>query len=285
MHFNPRIALGAVGTVIVLALIVARCTYVPKTVMLPTGPQTLTGTLLQSELSLKHRGTHVLLQGDNKRVYVESTVVNLRPFEQLEVTLKGTFVANTNPSDPPVLVVTDAKPIEPPAADAAIPSLGLTVRSPLAWSPRLFDDGVRFTMTGTTTVVLTIAKSSLSSLPPGTAMQVGGASAVRVHDTSGSDVVYVRSGRQILTFTFTPPATKAADAEKLFVFLLRTVTFNGVSSSRGTGSGGVTTYSGSTTSLGGTPCGGPAGILCPSGSFCMVTDNVSDIGVCVKLQH
>jgi hypothetical protein len=44
-----------------------------------------------------------------------------------------------------------------------------------------------------------------------------------------------------------------------------------------TGSGTVTGASGSGSLM---ACGGPAGILCPAGSYCAVTDRVNDIGVC-----
>ncbi len=256
---------------------------------LPQGTQTLTGTLIPAELSLTRRGTHVLkVQGEDV-AYVESAAVNLRLFELTTVGVTGTFQRNTDPADLPVLVATSIRTVEIPAATVQLPSIGLTLRVPSDWTATQYDDGVSFTLTGSAAPILRILKSSLTRLPQGAPMFVAGYDAVRIDDGGGDQTVHLHTGRSVLTFTWTPGGDESLDPA--FAQMLRTAVVRAASSSQRTLSGSTTSIR-SATSVGSAgskasavraqPCGGPAGILCPSGSFCAVTEP-DGVGTCQPL--
>jgi len=254
---------------------------------LPEGVQTLTGTLIPAELSLKRRGTHLLDVNGRNVAFVESTTVNLRSFELTTVGVTGSFERNTDPADLPVFIATSVRPVEIPAHSVDVPSVGLTVRVPMEWNMKTFDDGVSFSLTGATTPFLRIMKTSLTRLPSeGRPILVGGYDAVRVDGKDGQ-AVFVQSGRVILSFTWT---SRDDSQDAAFAQLLRTavVRGNGSSSSATTMTGGIfvlpsTSSAGSAASLSGPrPCGGPAGVLCPAGTYCNVTET-DGVGTCVSL--
>ena len=96
-------------SIIVAALLLSSCRNQPDPVELPQGTQELTGILQRVELSLVRRGTHVLVQNGEETTYVESKVVQLRKYEREEVTLRGRFEQNTDPSFLPVFMVRSVK--------------------------------------------------------------------------------------------------------------------------------------------------------------------------------
>ncbi len=268
-----RIVAISMTTFIGLALLNG-CTKEPE-VVLPTGPQTLSGALSPVDLSLTRRGTDVLRQNGRDVYYVESSVVNLRSFEGMDVTITGTLEINSDPKALPVLVATDVRRIEQPSHPWSVPALKLTFSAPLAWNGEVFDDGIKFTETGSISPLLTIYKSSFSTLPTGTPLVVGGQRAVRVMTASGT-VVYIQNGSQIVAITIDQTLNDPAKKEPVqsVLQLLKTIVFtSNASSTLSSGSG----------SLSGTPCGGPAGILCEQGSYCAVTDTTIGSGICRPL--
>lgn len=249
---------------------------------LPQGTQTLTGSLIPAELSLTRRGTHVLKVEGKDIAYVESASVNLRQYELTEVGVTGRFVENTDPADLPVLVVTSLRPIDIPARSVDVPSVGLTLRVPLEWNVQLFDDGAAMSLTGSSTPLLRVMRSSLTRLPAGTPMVVAGYDAVRDTGPQGEDIVHLSAGRSIVTFTWMP-SPDGDDRSAAFAQLLRTAVVRTPASDSG-----ATLSSRSPAPLNGSgttaqPCGGPAGILCPAGSFCSVTAQ-DGVGTCVPLR-
>jgi hypothetical protein len=81
-------------------------------------------------------------------------------------------------------------------------------------------------------------------------------------------------------FTLTPEIngkTYATPAE--FRRFLQSVIFQKKSSSSA-----ATTMSGSNASAG-IPCGGTAGILCPAGQYCEITDSATNIGRCRSVKR
>lgn len=288
MHPRLKILLVVVALVACGFLVWSGLTGRGPTQRLPEGPQTLTGSLVQAELSLKRRGTHVLKVDGEDVAYVESTIVNLRMFELTTVGITGTFVHNSDPSDLPVLIATSVQPIEIDAETVDLPTVGLTVRVPTDWNLQTFDDGVAFSLTGSSTPLLRIMKSSLTRLPAGTPMLVGGYDAVRDDGEHGTQVIHLNGGRTIVTFTWTSD-DDAQDAA--FAQLLRTAIVRNVqaSSSARSMTGGIfvlpssAATGGSAASVTGPrPCGGPAGVLCPSGSYCAV-NSPDGVGTCVPL--
>ncbi len=265
-------------TTFCIVTVLSGCSQKPVTV-LPTGPQTLTGALSPVELSLTRRGTHILRQNGHDVYYIESTVVNLRSLEGMDVTLTGVLEKNSDAASLPVLVATSAAPIEEPSHPWSVPALHLTFTAPLSWEGNVFDDGVSFTQTGSTHALLKILHSSLAALPAGTPLVVGGERAVRV-DAGSGQVIYVQNGSDIVAMTIDqtlqgPTGSKAAQS---LLHILKSIAFTSASSS---GSGAVkTTGSGA---MAGVPCGGVAGILCPSGSYCAISDQAQGIGVCRSL--
>jgi hypothetical protein len=252
---------------------------------IPQGTQTLTGTLIPAELSLTRRGTHVLKVRDEEVAYAESASVNLRTYELIEVGVTGTFSHNTNPSDLPVFIVTSLRAVEIPAVTVEAPSVGLSLRVPREWILQSFDDGVAFTLTGSSTPLLRVMRSSLTRLPQGTNLFVGGYDAVRIEGEDGTQIVHLQAGRGIVTFTWT---SDDDTQDAAFAQMLRTAVVRSVSSSQKTMTGGFLQLSsspatGSAASYAGPrPCGGPAGILCPAGTYCAV-NSPDGVGTCQPL--
>jgi len=287
----------AIQIVIVLAVL-AFCGYLvwefsgpARPRPLPQGTQTMTGTLVPAELSLTRRGTHMLkVDGDNV-AYVESKTVSLRQFELTEVGVVGTFQHNTDPSDMPVLVVTSVRAVEIPARTLDLPSVGLTLRVPHDWTVETFDDGVAFSLTGSTSPLLRVMRSALTRLPQGTPMFIGGYDAVRIDGDDGAQTVHLEGGRTIVTFTWTPDGND--EYAPAFAQLLRTAVVRSVAASSPRSATGAQAVSrapatGSAVSAGAAasakpqPCGGPAGILCPAGTYCAV-NSPDGVGTCVSL--
>ncbi len=237
---------------------------------LPSGPVTMTGTLLKAELSLTRRGTHLLRQHGKDVIYVESHTLNLREYEGLDIVLHGILEPNTNDFDLPVLLADTVTLVQFPSRHFEIPSLHVSFSVPMGWSATLFDDGIAFSQTGATAPQLRVSRSVLTGLPNDVRILVGGRSAIRVHKALG-DAVFIQNGRDIIVFSF---------GTQDIARILSSIQFSASSSSR-SGSGSLSTGSGS--HIKGTACGGAAGILCPVGQYCEVTDQAAGIGVCVKL--
>lgn len=271
-HLHLRSLIISASSVVLCVSIVG-CTP-KKVVSLPVGPQTLTGALSPVDLSLTRRGTDVLRQNGHDVYYVESSVINLRNYEGMDVTITGTIEANSDPQALPVLVATKADIIEEPSHSWTVPALHLTFSAPLAWNGEVFDDGVSFTQTGSTTTLVSVHRSSLSSLPSGTPLVVGGERAVRVEAGSGT-VVYVQNGSDIIVISLDKSLSNPSgkDLAQSILQMLKSMVFATPTSASSTGTGTLT----------GSPCGGPAGILCPAGSYCAVQDAVAGIGVCQPL--
>ena len=278
MSFLRRFAFVP-GILLLLLLLQVSCKP-EKALPLPTGPQTLSGSLHSVELSLVRRGTHVLRQQEKDVYFVESSTINLREFEGADVVIKGALEQNVSQSFLPVLIATEVGFQELPLKEWSVPLLHLRLQAPSAWDGSVYDDGILFTQTGGTRTMLKIYRSSLETLPSGTPMVVGGERAVRVERGSGSLVVYVHHAPDLLMITYNPPAgEQAATSLQYFVRLLRSITFT-QTPYRGSGS----TLTGSGTSTGGIPCGGLAGILCPTGQYCEVNDATTGIGKCRDLK-
>lgn len=263
-------------------LVLQGCT--PTHPVIPEGPQTLSGTLQPVDLSLVRRGSHVLLQDGHQIYYVESSAVNLRGFEGMDVVVKGTVEANSNESYLPVLVATEVTENVLPSRDEEVDLLHVSLKVPLTWSTQEFDDGVSYSLTPDGAPVLKMYKSSMAYLPSGTPLVIGGERAVRIQKAgSGSVLLHVQHGKEFLTISYIP-APGMSDVDLLRV--LKSIAFTdkaASSSSSGSGSS-VVVPSGSGSQVG-MPCGGDAGILCPAGSYCSITDAQTGIGHCVLLQR
>lgn len=271
---SPRTILLSVAT-LGFFVILSSCSG-KEEVVLPVGPQTLTGALSSVELSLTRRGTHILRLNGRDVYYVESNMINLRTYEGMDVSIEGALEKNSDPASLPVLVAKKVTLVEEPSHAWTVPALHLTFSAPLQWHGDVFDDGISFTQTGSTLSLLKILRSSLAELPTGTPLVVGGQRAVRI-DTSSGQVIYVQNGKDILAITLDKSlqGTSGKEPVKSVLHILKSFAFTNTSSS---GSGAI--IGTGTGAVAGSPCGGAAGILCPSGSYCAITDQAAGIGVC-----
>ncbi len=244
--------------------------------VLPQGPQTLKGTLKTAELARVRRGTHVLEQSGVRVYYVESTTVNLRPYENTEVTLTGVLEPNTDDKSLPVLVVSDLLSEKQQMRSWKVPTLSLTLSAPETWLGRTSSGGIAFLLGDET--VLTVRKSALQTMPNGAPYLFGNFSGRRIlENETGKQTVYVQVEGKIIVFLFTPPKdpVTAPYSTQHFDAVLKSVQFQGKQASSS-----VRSHAGSQASIPSSPCGGAAGFLCPQGSYCAIDDVENNIGHC-----
>lgn len=267
----------ATSSIIVLGLVSCSSTSNQSTLQL--GPQTLTGALSPIELSLTRRGTHILRSNGSDVAYLESSTVNLRDFEGMDVSVHGLLQKNTGESDLPVLVADKISLVQEPSRVWEVPALHIKLSAPIAWNAAIFTDGIRFTQAGSTDALVQIIHSSLPALPSGTPIVIGGKQAVRT-DTGSGQVVYVQNAKDVIAITISSSLSGARGKSpaQSVMRLLTSIVFTNADA----GSGAYVNF-GSGSHQGGAPCGGTAGILCPSGSFCNITDRSSGIGMCMML--
>jgi hypothetical protein len=277
-YFSLRIITSILFIGVAAAFLLTSCQKLNEDV-LPEGPQTMTGILVPLPISVSRRGTHALMQNGHSTYVVESSTVNLRHFEDVEAIVTGHLEPNIDPESPAVLVASGVTLVEIELRTWTVPAFNLTIDTPPDWNPTFFPDGVRFSQTGSS-VILSIHPSSQPALPSGNSHQVAGYPGVVVTG-SGMQTLFLRRGAQILTFEYHESVAPSARGD-LFLRMLRSVKFTAASSARSATS--ATTGTGSSTAMG-VPCGGPAGVLCPAGQFCEVTDTATNIGHCRALKH
>jgi hypothetical protein len=250
---------------------------------LPEGEQEVTGVLQPVSLSATRRGTHVLEIDDEPFVFVESNQ-NLKSFEGIKVTARGTFEENIDPNLLPVLVAVSVRPMALALTEWKHDYLGLSLSAPDAWNGVENSEGLRFTPAASPRPILVVTTVDMDDLPLGEDIVVGGEKGVAVDSGSGV-TVYVEHKGRIIAFAFAATSDDEL-AEQRYEFekvVLRSVSFASRKPAV-TGSGAST----ATTSAGGgalgAPCGGAAGILCPTGQYCEITDQVNDIGRCKQLR-
>ncbi len=240
-------------------------------VNLPKGEQTVTGVLNRAPLSLTRRGTHVLSKDGERFSMVESASVTLDRYEGQTVTLRGTFEPNTDAKSLPVLVVTGIDVQKDEFREEAVPSLGLTFSIPATWKREGADPALTFTASGSTLLTLSVQPGAVN--PSESNLSISSRLAQRtVNAQSGSGTIVVQlENARILTLKFAPLAPDPVTALERLTQITRSLKF--VSQ---TSSGSVPAGSGATL-----PCGGEAGILCPKGSYCQITDG--NVGRCRSL--
>jgi hypothetical protein len=217
--------------------------------------------------------------------YVESKTENLASFEGQTVHIKGKVEANVKAEDLPVLVV---ESINAPLVDANlhiwnIPSMNLRIVTPSHWKGVLEKGVASFTLEEEGPPLMTVESlsESGSTLPEGTSFFIAGRRSVRTTPKGQpKQDIYVSEMNSVIHFRFDPTEQKlASTVEEGSVLLAQ---FEHVISSlqflKDKQSTITATQSGSSV-----PCGGSAGILCPSGFFCNISDQTSMVGQCQKL--
>ena len=299
---------------LVLSLLLAGCGKNAE-FPIPQGIQTIRAILKPVAFSLKRRGTHALIAPDGKMAaYAESTAVNLHVLEGREVELQGIFEKNSDPAALPVFVVQKVLNGGDDALRAwTIPVLRLSINVPRNWKGSIQGSSANFTASGFTAPALTITQKQTPSANPeslygpaalpdsaaaGEPLVVGLRKAVaHTDDVRHSWIVRVTvpaSGGSDTVFTFSFDAHLTDEQQRAsFTDILATVQFSSAGgSSRSPSSGSMTSSSadaaGSSGSVfsraagDGAPCGGSAGILCPKGLFCKISDTESESGICTK---
>lgn len=280
---------------------------------IPEGVQTVYAVLQPVPFSLQRRGTHALVGADGQiAAYAESTVVNLHALEGRQVGLQGVFERNIDPSMLPVLVVQSVLSGGDDLRLWTVPALSLSLKVPAAWKGSIRGQNVTFTASGYTLPVLSVAVQPSTSgspgalygpipLPGGSAsspeLLVVGLRKAEAALTDGTWTVVIYpppTGGKRYLFTFTLQTSTNID-QQLLVYraVLATVQFpsappparSSASSVRPPipqrSSAGVTEGSSRSRAGGeGAPCGGNAGILCPKGYYCAISDPVSESGLC-----
>ncbi|HAI98499.1 TPA: hypothetical protein DCL30_03060 [Candidatus Peribacteria bacterium] len=246
---------------------------------LPAGEQTVTGFLIPAPLAVVRRGSHILRQGGVDITYVESKTVNLSAYDAQEVTLIGVYEWNTDPSDLPVLVVAKVEGVAQSTYRASLSGLRASLEVPLTWQMLTTATGTVFTASGSSTPLLVVTESIAGPIPPkGFAIVAGSLPAIRgIDESTGQEVVSFLRGTQVLRFRFSARGMPDEEQRKAeWLAALKTVAVDGLSSSASSFSSS-TTQSGSSISI---PCGGTAGVLCPEGYFCDITNVTENIGKC-----
>lgn len=289
---------------IALTLSLAGCWKQPPP-SLPRGEQTVTGVIEPAALSITRRGTHVLVTEGEQRYYLESSTVSLGTYEGRQATLTGTLQYNTDPADLPVLVVTGIEAANTGMRTWDIDALELSIATPREWKGKIVSDEAQFTASGSASPILTLFREGRDALQNSSSsvrgvdistLRIGMRSAVRMRNNeTGREKVQIDLGPRsidpenvVLTLLFTPSDERTNDPEAwdaLTTDILRSIRIKGESSSGGPSSSGSSSPLPPVTGSGaGKPCGGAAGILCPQGFYCSVTDLQENAGWCVRMR-
>lgn len=249
---------------------------------IPYGPLTATGTLLPTDVSLVRRGTHLLSVNGKSEFYVESRSQNLQEFEGQTVTVEGILEPNTGKNDLPVVLLTSVKRAY---GDEGlhiwnIPALNVRIIAPDNWQGKIEKGVATFSLPGESSSLLTVQHLSGSTLPQGSSFYIKNRRATRTEDSlSTVQEIFVLEKDSIISFVFDPSTQESLEtadegkiAEAQFERLIADIVFlsDEKFTQQVTGSGS------------GTPCGGPAGLLCPGGYYCDINDAAMQIGKCRK---
>ncbi len=262
----------------------AACTNKPLD-QAPLGSVSATGTLIPTEVSLLRRGTHILMVKSKKLYYVESKTISLVDYEGQTVFIDGIAEQNTSLDELPVLIVKTLTSLldDDTLHVWEIPALDLKISTPDTWKGSIQKNVVLFLLPEEKTPVMTIRLSLETVLPAeGIPFYLGTHRAVRstLVAGSGAESVFIQNKKEIIVFHFDASSQKTVvrlEHAKLiqtqFEKAIQSISFisDGESQSMVSGSGS------------GMPCGGVAGILCTSDSFCNIYDFENKIGKCRQI--
>lgn len=285
------------------AVLLASCK--PQATPLPQGEQTLNGELKPIEFSVVRRGTHLLLEDGKPSYYVESPSVNLFDHEGVPVTLVGTLQPNTDPALPAVLVVSRLTDTNDDLVEKKLPGLDVAISVPSAWRLSTQDGAAAFFTEESAVAALTVTRQQVGSLPFSWRNVPFKRDVVELFPDPilGKQVIVYRDAKRNLQTLY---VEDSADATRIYAFafsrevlgdaaeideLIRKIA-ESIKRSSAVQSGSGVTASGAAASVQprmgtggklGSPCGGTAGILCPDGSYCNITDTTNNVGRCEKL--
>jgi hypothetical protein len=271
------------STIVAAVLFLVACAEQSPLPSLPEGPQTLTGTVVETVISTARRGTHLLRQSGEDVAYLESASVNLREFQGRTIAVRGQYVRNIDPRDLPVFVVEGVTSAQNSVRPWRHDRLQMTADIPANWGIAESGGSVHLIPIGSLGPVISVRNVLGSQLPSGIAMTVGGAKTIRFLDElSGEQRLAVLRENGYIELAFTPQHFgDGDDLRAQWLAFLRSVKISGVeppsSASRKNGSAASALREGQ-------HCGGIAGVLCPSGQYCAITDRELNIGVCRRVE-
>lgn len=279
MRFKPHALMMVATFAVVLSLTACKQDTQP---MVKYGSTTATGTLISANVDLVRRGTHILMVDNVKTYYVESRTHNLTQLEGQIISITGNLEPNTVKTELPVLV---AETITGGVGDEdlhryEIPSLNIRLGAPKTWTAEIVGTVATFRLPNESDPLLAIRRLSGSTLPPGGAqIYVKNRKGSRFNNGSGMIDTYILEKDTLIQFHFDPATQKKVKTPEHgallgaeFERVLSTISFltDKELAPTQTGSGATTI------------CGGAAGLLCPSGTFCNITNFESREGVCKK---
>jgi hypothetical protein len=269
--------LGGIGIILLLAVwMIVQLSLSPERPAVQTGPIQIEGVVTSTGISLIRRGTHVLSVRGQALYYLESSKLNLDDFEDHMVTASGTVELNVSDEYLPVLVVDSIESSdEPSRGEQTFASLGIAMTVPEGWNVNIEKGILTARLSGSTVPFLTMRQDPSGVLAEsGQTLRIGGRSASRITRPDGSAEILVSMNPGVLRLQVIPSEEDKPLIVETLDSALRSLRFLAASprssSSRSTGSGGTLP----------TVCGGVAGILCPSGFYCEITDHTVNTGRC-----
>lgn len=248
------------------------------------GPSTATGTIVATGSSLHRRGTHLLTMNGRNRFFLESRSVHLNDYIDQYVSVEGEIAPNTYSSFLPVMQVVSVVPIEggatPDVQRYDVASLRLTLEAPRLWQSSLDHGRLTFQYTEEDQPFIAVEHDETGVLPQeGIPIRIDGRNGVRIVDEeTGVHRAYVKlSDDMIILFTFGPKGPGSMGLRDAFYTMLQSVEFPEEVEE------GVEVEEGTEVKGSGQPCGGSAGVLCPEGEYCAVTEFATGIGQCREL--
>lgn len=312
--------LGTLGFFGLFGFLVTACVQ-PPLPTIPEGMHSFTGVLLPTSLSLTRRGTHIIQVDDLPLYFVESQNVSLHSYEGRFVAVRGVIERNVDPEELPVLVAEDIRQVlDPSLREWTAPVLGLSLQIPRDWSAVNDHRGLKLFLPETGALVVEAFGEQSADLPydmrtaalrtPSpdadvAPILIGSTRAVRMleHGTGvqrisflhentatppaprspgegGNPIPPTESGaivHDVLTFVYTPLPDTPEELDAVFLSIIHSIAFSGQRAASSASNSVVPPPDA------GNACGGPAGILCPAGAYCEVTDLATNIGRCRKL--
>ncbi len=239
-----------------------------------TGPLQIEGVLTSTGISLIRRGSHVLTVDGHAAYYLESARLNLDDFEGQTVTASGTVEPNVSDEYLPILIVESLSSLDSHSGnETSFQSLGIAFVVPQTWNVNIEKGVLTARLSGSTIPFLTLRHDEKGVLAEsGQTLRIGGRPAGSIQRADGSEEIFVSHDVGVLLLHYVPSDAEDASLRAELDQVLSTVRFlqtpSRSSSSIRTGTGSAIL------------CGGAAGILCPQGFFCEITDHTVNTGRC-----
>ncbi len=237
------------------------------------GPFSGTGSIFNADVSLVRRGSHLFRTEEGQEYFLESKTVNISEFTGKKVWLEGVREKNTKGTTP-VIVLQTVRLVDADDVEWSLPQMGIHITLPRHWQKEEQRQEVRFTRSGSTMLRLSTISGALKE---GKEIFIGTEKATLQSDAETVSVS-LSQGKKTINISLNKEAfcqyedcTIIHPEEWLEELLQKNVQREMED---------VVPKSASSQQGGSMPCGGEAGILCPSGSFCDIHDVAHQIGTC-----